>query len=554
MDNAPKKREWVKTVAIIFLAILLALTFFSNTIQNMTLPEVSTVAVDDGSITAKIRATGKVNAVGNNEVKAEGTRTIAAVKVKVGQEVSEGDILFVMGEAGTEELEVATDARDSASWSYKRAQNSYPIDTTKTSRMSADTAATALEHAEVALAEARKQVDAYTLTDESIETAQNEVYQAQENLAMAIESAQATRDQAERNFQPYVQKLEELYNIIDERQRAWEEAQTEEEKQACEIAYYQAVSDCDSYYQTEYVPAETTYLKAMEDTSGEEAAKTNLYNAEAKLNSLTSSYNIANEKYQQAVQREEEAQAAFDLAMERYYLACDEYNQSAGNAWLNVQEAKETLDKKQAKVDNLEGIGEDINVYAKVSGIVESVSFSSGDKVVKDDVMCVIEVPDMGYKMDVSVTKDQANRLKVGDVGEAVNYYWGKSVTGTINTIKADPKSPQDKRIITFELEGDVTNGQELTLSVGQKSATYDFIVPKSAVKSDNNGYFVLKIESKSNALGNRYFAKRVNIEILAEDDSNRAISGDIGYGDFIITNSSTKVNSGDQVRLADAS
>ena len=33
-ENGTKKREWVKNAAIVFLLILLLLTFFSNTIQN----------------------------------------------------------------------------------------------------------------------------------------------------------------------------------------------------------------------------------------------------------------------------------------------------------------------------------------------------------------------------------------------------------------------------------------------------------------------------------------------------------------------------------------
>ena len=46
MDNSVKKREWVKTAAIIFLAILLVLTFFSNTIMNATLPEVAAQQIE----------------------------------------------------------------------------------------------------------------------------------------------------------------------------------------------------------------------------------------------------------------------------------------------------------------------------------------------------------------------------------------------------------------------------------------------------------------------------------------------------------------------------
>ena len=35
------RRDWVKNAIIIFLAVLLVLTFFSNTIMNYSLPEVA---------------------------------------------------------------------------------------------------------------------------------------------------------------------------------------------------------------------------------------------------------------------------------------------------------------------------------------------------------------------------------------------------------------------------------------------------------------------------------------------------------------------------------
>ena len=53
METNVKKREWVKTVAIIFLAVMLVLTFFSNTIMNHSLPEVATANVTSGTINAK---------------------------------------------------------------------------------------------------------------------------------------------------------------------------------------------------------------------------------------------------------------------------------------------------------------------------------------------------------------------------------------------------------------------------------------------------------------------------------------------------------------------
>jgi len=544
MEKKHKGREWVKTVAIIFLLILLILTFFSNTIMNMTLAEVSTVEVKDGSISAKVRATGKVTALGNNEVKAEGTRTIAAVKVKEGQEVNEGDILFVMGEAGSEELENATDARDSAYFALRRQQASYPIDSGSAEYERAYNAYwNAVDSENWAWAEYKAATD--TSSPE---------YQA---AAAALVVAETKRDQSkkasEENQNFLLSNLNGLKQVYENRYSEWyvipdDEAHAEEKAAAfakLENANYER-DKAQLAYDASFTTADPIYNQYIID-------ETDVATKEAILDSYTDSAGTYKAKYDAAVSARISAESALTSAESSYKVNRQSYNQSVAQQNINTEEAQMNLDKQQAKVDNLSGVGEDINVYAKVSGIVSSLSFSSGDKVTKDDVMCTIEVPDMGYKLESTVTKDQASRIKVGDVGEQTNYYWGKSITGTISSIRADPKSPQDKRIVTFDLEGDVTSGQELTLSVGSRTASYDYIVPKSAVKSDNNGNFVLKIESKNNALGNRYFAKRVTVEILAEDDSYRAISGDLGYGDFVITNSSTKVNPGDQVRLADS-
>ena len=58
-------------------------------------------------------------------------------------------------------------------------------------------------------------------------------------------------------------------------------------------------------------------------------------------------------------------------------------------------------------------------------------------------------------------------------------------------------------------------------------------------------------MESKSSPLGNRYVARRVSVEILAMDDDSVAVSGDLGWGDYVITTSTAPLKNGDLVRLA---
>lgn len=542
MNNKPKNREWVKTAAIIFLTVLLVLTFFSNTINNRLLPEVATVAVTDGSITAKVRATGKVSAIGNNEVKATGTRTVAAVKVKEGQEVNEGDVLFVMGSAADDELEAAVDARDSAYFGVKRAKTSYPVDTSSYSLNAAYTSyLDALQNEEIAWNQYMMALD--HSNDPNYINIANQLSTAQAQL----ESLNIQLEQYRASLQLDMNSAEQAYY---DRYAYWQMLPDGPEKDI-------ALAEANFAYQT-FLSAQQKYQDSFLYTDPYVQQITELENTinalEIQLSSFDNDASAMKAKYDAALSARNSAEQAYTSAQASHAASQASLGQQSAAVAIDVEEAELNLDKKQAKVNSLSGEGEDANVYAKVSGIVETVNYSSGDTVTKDDVMCIIEVPDQGYTMSASVTKDQASRLKVGDSAAASNYYWGKTITATISSIKSDPKDPQGKRLITFDVEGDVTSGQELTVSVGQKSASYDIIVPKSAVMSDNNGNFVLVITSKSSALGNRYFAKRVDIEVLAEDDTSRAISGDLGNGDFVITNSSTKINSGDQVRLADNS
>lgn len=101
-------------------------------------------------------------------------------------------------------------------------------------------------------------------------------------------------------------------------------------------------------------------------------------------------------------------------------------------------------------------------------------------------------------------------------------------------------------------MSGDVQAGQSLSLSVGQKSQNYDLIVPTSAIREDNNGKFILTVESKSSPLGNRYIATRVDVEVLAQDDTQSAISAALYGYEYVITTSTKPVEAGKQVRLAD--
>lgn len=542
MENKALNREWVKTAAIIFLAVLLVLTFFSKTIMNRTLPEVATAYATSGTITAKVRGTGAVSANGLHEVRADQTREIRSVMVRTGQEVNAGDVLFVLGEGDSQELEEAKEALRQLELSYQRSAIGLP-----------------------------------TYDNVGVK---RRIEQAKERLKAAEEAKEAA-----------VKALEDNSKIPESQREAFIKAEAELsaamiELEKAEIVYY------DSLIQEPIIKSEEEEAKKeleeacsardavllKENVTPEEiiAAQDAVAAAQLKLDSLSSSDVEKARKDLERCQAEVDAcqgkldamrkaggiSEAYDKAIEEWLTANEELaslnaelesnNKSLQLSYLDLSDINYQIEKQKEKIKELSG-GEENQILASVSGTIQSINCTAGNTAPKDELLCTIEVPDMGYTTSFTVTNDQAKRLRVGDTASVSNFYWGNEILATLTSIKPDPQSPATNKLLSFDLTGDVTTGTELTLSVGQKSATYDIVIPNSAIRSDANGSFVLVVSVKNSPLGNRYIVSRAGVEILASDDINSAVTGGLNNGDYVITTSDIPVKNGDQVRLADS-
>ena len=579
METTVKKREWVKDAAILFLAVLLVLTFFSNTIMNRSLPEVATAAVQSGNIIAKVRGTGTVTATGKHQVKAKETRTIRSVMIKVGQEVNVGDVLFVLGEGDETALATAKEKLRTLQYDYQRQAVNAPVYDGSTYDRAVDAAYARILRAEQDRNQAQQAYDLALARDSAadIQATNAEISKVEAQL----NSISSELNQAKAS---YNQRLDE----------AW--ARVEKAQQEFDAAYYGSTYGSEPYYEEVILEEEVLVESADTFRSVSDTISTSIWDdplvqekAEALerakaqlaeiqndsyLTSLQTQYDTLLERYDTLLQHRDNytpdslipyrdtleaaesdlytAQLDYDSAIRAREYAYQSFDQNVAVVNVNLQEIAEQIAVQQEKIKSLAGDEENV-ITATVSGTIDTIDCTAGDTVVKDALLCTMEVPDMGHTLSFSVTNDQAQRLRIGDTATISNYYWGNSVTATLTTIRTDPKNPQSNKILTFDLEGDVTSGAEMTISVGQKSANYDIIVPNSAIKSDTNGSFVLAVAVKSSPLGNRYTAKRVSVEVLASDDNNSAIVADLTNGDYVITTSSAPVSSGDMVRIADS-
>lgn len=567
-ENKSFNRGWVKNAAIIFLSVMLVLTFFSNTFLNHSLPEVATQYITSGTITTRVRVTGAVTPNESYNVVSSSSREVLSVKVQVGDEVKPGDVLFVMGEGDALELEQAQQQLDSLRLEYQTALiNASSSDYAKENRDIAK-AREALAEAQVELEQAyREYTSPHTAADAAVE------------LERALDAAEAALSQAEDALTVARMNYGEDYRAMQQVAIAENGRATDVYMQylAYEYSEYQknnpggsgsgedgSSEDSGTVYATDKEPSinKKMYTAYMAITTAEE----NLATAQTAYDQAYDNYHSALETARE--DSEEARKQAYEAAklkvstcedtLSDLVFALEEQQKADGKTQqieqLNLNNMRKRIAEQEAVVKKLSGSGEDggNEITANVGGIISAVNVSAGKTVMADETMATIEVPDMGYAISAPVTLEQAKKVRVGDEATVSNYYWGAEIHARLSAIKPDPTNPQSSRLLQFDITGDVTTGTNLTLSVGQRSAEYDCIVPNSAIRSDNNGNFVLIIRSKSSPLGNRYYAQRADVEILASDDTNTAVSGGVSAYDYVITTSTKPISNGDQVRMPD--
>ncbi|MEG2814747.1 MAG: HlyD family efflux transporter periplasmic adaptor subunit [Oscillospiraceae bacterium] len=225
-EQKVKKRGWVKNAAIIFLTVMLVLTFFSNTIMNRSLPEVAVQYAQSGSITAKIRGTGAVTANESYEVKSEQARKVLSVPVKVGDAVKVDDTLVLFDDAESTQLKEAQDALDAAVLAYKKALVAATgADYAKENRD--------IQVAQKALDKAKADRLANNVSQQDLATAEQNVNTATTESEIQKAKVNALTDKLA-NLKPAGDNTS-IYNQISARQT--EKANAEKGKKTVEYAY-----------------------------------------------------------------------------------------------------------------------------------------------------------------------------------------------------------------------------------------------------------------------------------------------------------------------------
>ncbi len=702
-NEGRKKREWVKNAAIIFLTIMLLLTFFSNTIMNYSLPEVATQYVQSGSITAKVRGTGNVEANDPYKVMVKETRVVSAVAVKKGDVVEKDQVLYYLEDEDSDELKKAQDELEELELAYMKGLFGSTVSPEIISKVASgrtDSFASyqamvtdmqgRLDAAQARVKECQDTLDNLTLqstvntNNATINTipeedekllASNELSNAQSQEAIAQEAFNRMKTEKSLEVDRWMNdikqqitekenQIKDLEQLIDgaesitgsvsgtskdtsqgtegegspdgdsvngqivsaaggidvyiERREAAKKIRDEkfsdiltaaksagysgeetihalkawiDEDEGRRNDYSTLVRDYDaaqSQYEvairlTEEASAQLnnhdsneselerrkSELKSLNDqlAQGQEAyaeiqamvytqgesvkdAQARLQQADKNLSDKNNANKQASVAYQNQLAT---AEAALKNAQAVYELLKTEQTELSAdiNAELDLSKATRDIADKREEIAKLKEKSIGSVITAPVAGTVASLAYTAGETTNPEEAAAVLQAEGKGYTMSISVTNEQAKKVQVGDTAELQNAWYYDDVQAILAAIKPDPDSPGQKKLLEFDVTGtSIQEGQSLSVSIGQRSAEYELVVPNSAVREDNNGKFILIVESKSSPLRTRYIASRVDVEVLASDDNNTAISAGLYGYEYVITTSTKPVEAGKQVRL----
>lgn len=666
--DVTKRRNIIKNIAIVFLAVMLVLTFFSNTILNYSLPEVAVQYPMYGTISSRIRGQGTVTANQTYQIYFDESRVIKSVDVRRGEIVQKGAVIYRLEDAPSDELNNANNTLTTMYINYKRAlmQSTYDysgileeiselnkllkeavsikanLEINKLLYADLQNKIRLAENKREELSVKKQELEQYLNSLKPDNSLSDEEFSVAHTIAKAdYENAKAMLDAEKENLKNLQRQLVTMANPVLEAQSAVDAkiqerddyialhpdtdvptmTEIEAKENELEAAENEVPPDADKikriknelnamiYRYFEYLPVReqideynkqiANLTKALNTVKNQERdintaitfsrnkidvlqfthddlyeiylplkARYEYGDKEAELVNVTAEFisaqeevNALNERkstVESKVMTEDQADA---LVVQRQKELNDKqasYEKLKAQNELDEQINKMNLDNMRREITQQEALVKRLQekaingvITAPVTGMIINLTYVTGEKTNSGAAVAEIEISEKGYTMSFTVTIEQSRRLSVGQVAQVQYYYGSNAPYAEISAIKTDYNNPRGSRIVELEVRGDnIYPGQTMYVALGETGREYEAVIPNSAIHEDNKGKFVYIVEAKNTPIGNRYIARRADIQVIASDDSSSAISGVSAYANYIITTSSKPITDGMQVRL----
>ena len=573
----------------LFFGTMILFTILSRAIYQHSTAVVTTKMPTSGTINHTVQITGKT--VQNQElaVTTIGGLRIASICVNEGQQVKQGDVLFVLDldyldevilkqeqDMKKQQLSVwdayaqNSNAQKQRENQQAQAEENYDNAVAK-AQTAVDRAKRDLERAKTALENYRNGVTDDKAEEEALElacqearTVYNDAFAALEALEQEIDQAvQDAISQAETELQQTA--LQSATQPPAETILTEETGSTEETTvpvEPVEIAEQAPIA-------TELSPAQKAEIEASVRASyadrlsaaqaSVQQAQQAVTDADAELEAFcqrqSSGATLSEQDYLDAVEQAQEvyddAVAALESTKTTYGRAVSSANLPASTGY-SAQIGQITYDQMKMELEKLEALQEaEGKILSPTDGIVTKCNVQTGEKTTDTTAILLADLG-QGCKFSGLATEEDSQYIGVGDkvLLQTSN---GKAYKDLPVTTFSTTEEPDGGYRLTVQIpSGNLALGANVNLSFTKKSQPYSCCVPLSALRLDNrNQTYVLVVQQVISVMGTELQAKKVNVTVLEQNETMVALAeGTLGSKDKVIVGSDKTIDIGSRVRV----
>lgn len=438
----------------------------------------------------------------SNSSSDDSTLTVAEVVVSVGQQVCEGDPLYLLEEDSVTELEEELQSN--------------------VEKAKADLEAVEADQT-LSRQQAKYTYDSSTAYSSYIDTEYSTTLQELQNTA---DSAESTLEQAKSSLEDYQAQLTEIT-------AAYEDA--EQLLANCQYSL-NGTDPADDTYGYVYFAQLTEQAQSTVDSleQQKEELEQKVEQAEENVTTAENAYNKAKRELAQGKLTATETKQLRTLA---YNTAQETYDIALGYLAQDLADQQDTYDETLEKWNEFSTYIDGNAVCAKYNGVITSVELEAGDKISTGTSLVTLYDMDE-VTMTVTVDEDDMTDISLGSAANvALTAYPEDLFTAKVTAI-GDAASDSSGNItydVTVTLEGDVSGlFQSMTgdvTFVTEETADVLYVSRRAIITEDDKTYVKVKTADGS--------VEKKEVTTGLSDGSNIEISGDIAEGDTVLIESS---------------
>ncbi len=562
------RRKTIIRIMVAFVAGLALLTFFSNTIMNLTIPKVMGEYATRGNLAYTNTATGTIKVENETKVTSVEGRTIDKILVSSYDMVNEGDVIATLKPVENSDELKELEAQLLTLQREKEYADRAPDSNDLTSYEAAvDTAQDTLSEAQEALSAAQNKQATIDSADATIldQSAQLAEYQSALDYATAEKAG----------YEEQIQDLDDSTKILTDQLALYSsygyQITIEEETgyyrftdtagfTESDPVGYTPVTDEEKIRDLCYQVNQNIDAKApLQDSLDAAQAVIDSNSASIAACELAISNAETAKEAAEALPSVSDAQKVVDTAQTGLSTAQQSLSDAQVNAGIEADKAQDAADDRdkeieelETKIAELEAKIEQTEIKAPASGYVYNISIEEGSVMDKNQTIAyIIPVDDRQCTATFTFPSDVASRLSIGDEMDVTMGYVDSC---TIINIKPDPDNPREYKQVKCTInDAYAFPGESITVRADKSNKDYECVIPSSAVNKDNSGYFVYQIIGSSSPLGDKYTVKRVDVTVEDDDGTYAAISGEkLDKDAMIVVRSEKPLEDGERVRLED--